>query len=166
MALIALSVSDTLDYVSDRDPSKVARKVQIDPNDAKKGHRTEYDIKEGASVFKLSALDVFLMGMIYDNANQISGKQGSDEIDLNTKLNQTNIDAVRHGLTGIENFHDKKGNLVVVETEKVKIGKRDYHVLTDKVMNTLGIQLIGELASKIKEISEVSVADEKNSEPV
>ena len=163
MALIALSVADTIDYVSDKDPCKVPRQVPVDPSDPKKGNRTEYDIEPGATVFKLAALDVFLMGMIYDNASTISGKQGSDEVGINTRMNQTNIDAVRHGLVGFVNFSDKKGNAILFETQKAVIAGREYQVVADKVMNTLGIQLIAELAEKIKSISEVTVAEEKNS---
>ena len=39
---------------------------------------------------------------------------------------------------------------------------RPYDVVSDKVMNTLGIRLIQELAAEIKKLSEVSASEEKN----
>lgn len=163
MALIALTVSDTIEYVSDRDPAKTKTKVPVDPNDASKGVREEVSIAEGATKFFLKPLDVFLMGFIYDNASTLSGKQGDDQIGIHTRVNQTNIDAVRHGLSGFHNFADKSGNAVKFSTQKAVVNGREYEVASDAVLSALGIQLIQELAAEIKEISDVSVEEEKNS---
>ena len=62
------------------------------------------------------------------------------------------------------NFADKTGNAVVYATQKVVVNGRPYQVVSDAVMNTLGIQLIQELAEQIKKMSEVTAAEEKNSE--
>ena len=56
--------------------------------------------------------------MIYDNASMLRGKEGSNEIGIQTSVNQTNIEAVRHGLIGFTNFNDAKGNAVAFETQK------------------------------------------------
>jgi hypothetical protein len=163
MALIALTVNDAVEYVSDRDPSKVKNNVPVDPADPKKGTKIEIEIKEGATKFFLKPLDVFLMGHIYDNASRLSGKSGSDEVGIHTRMNQTNIDAVRHGLTGFDNFVDKVGNAVKFSTKKDVVNGREYDVADDHVLQALGIQLIQELATEIKRISEVSAEEEKNS---
>lgn len=162
MALIALTVHDTVEYVSDRDPSKVVTKVPVDANDPKKGTKDHTEIKDGATKFFLKPLDVFLMGHIYDNASHLSGKSGSDEVGIKTRMNQTNIDAVRHGLTGFENFLDRKGNGIPFKTVKAVVNGREYEVAADSVLDSLGIQLIQELATEIKRISEVSTDEEKN----
>lgn len=164
MALIALTVNDAVTHVSDRDPCKVTRTVPVDPLDPSKGTKIETEIKEGATKFFLKPLDVFLMGHIYDNASVLSGKSGSDEVGIHTRMNKTNIDAVQHGLTGFENFADKKGNAVVFRTVKDTVNGREYDVADDAVLKALGIQLIQELASEIKRISEVSADEEKNSD--
>ena len=163
MALIALTVNDAVEYVSDRDPCKVKNRVPVDPSDPKKGTKEEVEIKDGATRFYCKPLDVFLMGHIYDNASRLSGKSGSDEVGIHTRMNQTNIDAVRHGLSGFENFADKKGNAVVFKTVKATVNGREYDVAADSVLEALGIQLIQELATEIKRISEVSAEEEKNS---
>lgn len=164
MALIALTVADTVEYVSNLDPAKGKKPVPVDPNDPSKGEIIQDVIEEGATVFYLRPLDVFLMGYIYDNASTLSGKQGDDTVGIHTRVNQTNIDAVRHGLSGFKNFVDKHGNQVRFKTQKAVVNGREYEVVHDDIMNMFGVRLIAELADKIKEISEVSTDEEKNSE--
>lgn len=162
MALIAMTVADTVEHVSDRDPAKKRTQVPVDPNDPGKGTREEVTIEEGATVFYLGPLDVFLMGYIYDNASSLTGKQGDDTVGIQTRVNQTNIDAVRHGLKGFKNFLDEKGNHCSFKSKKVTVNGREYEVADDATMQLLGIRLIQELADRIKEISEVSADEEKN----
>lgn len=164
MALIAMTTADTVEYVSDRDPCKRKTKVFKDPEVPSKGFDMKTEILEGATKFTLRPLDVFLMGHIYDNASQLTGKEGSNEIGINTRINQTNIDAVRHGLCGIVNFADKNGDQMSFKSQKTHVNGRPYEVVHDDILNTLGIKLIGELADEIKRISEVTPDEEKNSE--
>lgn len=163
MALIAMTTSDTIDHVSDLDPCKVKTKTLRDPADHTKGSDEVVTIKEGATVFKLRPLDVFLMGYIYDNASTLSGKQGSDDIGIHTRVNQTNIEAVRHGLAGFVNFTDRAGGVVVMKTQKAVVNGRSYDVAHDTIMNMFGVKLMQELAEQVKKISEVQPAEEKNS---
>ena len=160
--LIAMTTADTIDYVSDLDPSKRKTKTPRDPNDLSKGMIESWEIAEGATTFKLRGLDVFMMGVIYDNASSLQATEGSVSYGIQTKVNQTNIEAVRHGLIGFANFRNAKGDAVIYETQKAVVNGRPYDVVSDKVMNTMGIRLIQELAGKIKEISEVTPAEEKN----
>lgn len=162
MALIAMTPSDNIEYVSDMDPSKVVKTVPIDPTDAAKGTKVVTTLEDGATKFFLKSLDVFLMGHIYDNATSISGKQGDDNVQINTRMNQTNIQAVRHGLTGWDNFKDGKNNSVPFKSSKVNVNGRNYTVASDETMNLLGVQLIAELAQQIKDASEVAPSEEKN----
>ena len=164
MALIAMTTSDTEEYVSDRDPCKVKTKVFNDPEAPAKGFEMQTTILPGATKFLLRSLDVFLMGYIYDNASQLTGREGSAEIGINTRVNQTNIDAVRHGLCDVINFADKTGNQVKFKGQKAVVNGRQYEVVHDDIMNMLGITLIAELADKIKSISEVTAAEAKNSD--
>ena len=163
MALIAMATADTVDYVSDLDPCKVVTKAPRDPADPAKGNVDVTTIAEGATTFGLRPLDVFLMGYIYDNASTLSGKQGSDDIGIHTRVNQTNIDTVRHGLVGFTNFTDPKGGQVNMKTQKAVVNGRQYEVVHDDIMNIMGVRLISELATQVKTISEVSPAEEKNS---
>jgi hypothetical protein len=149
MALVAMTTHDTVDYVSDLDPAK----TKENGKDV---------IAEGATVFKLKPLDVFLMGHIYDNASVLRGAPGSQEVGIHTRVNQTNIETVRHGLAGLDNFADAKGNAIIFKTQKASVNGRPYDVVEDRIMNMLGVRLVAELADKVKSISEVTKAEEKN----
>lgn len=164
MALVALTLADTIKHVSDLDPSKKTVQVPVDPNDPAKGVKDEEEIDwQTATVFHLKPLDVFLQAHIYDNASTLSNRQGDDVVGIQTKVNQTNIDAVRHGLAGFENYTDKRGNAVKFATSKAIVNGREYDVVADEVLKTFGIKLIQELAAKIKANSEVTADEEKNS---
>lgn len=162
MAIAAMTVHSTVTYVSDKDPSKVVTQVPLDPADPTKGTVTHTEIREDATTFLIRPLDVFLLGHIYDNASLLTGKSGSEEVGIHTRVNKTNIEAVRHGLIGFENFARKDGTPIRFTTTEVHVNGRDYTVASDDVMSALGIQLVQELAGKIKEISEVSAVEEKN----
>jgi hypothetical protein len=162
MAIRAMTLGDTFEYVSEKDPCKVKQETQIDPKDASKGNIIDWHVKEGATKFFLAALDLFLMGHIYDNSQAITGTPGSAQIGITTRMNQTNIDTVRFGLRGFENFKDAKGNDIKFTTTDIQLNNRDYKVASDEVLKNLGIRLVAELAGKIKEASEVSSGDEKN----
>jgi hypothetical protein len=134
----------------------------VDPANPEGPAKEVVVIGEGATTFKLRSLDVFLMGHIWDSASVLRGVQGSEEVGIHTRVNQTNIDAVRHGLAGLSNFADAKGSAIKFETQKAVVNGRSYDVVADSVMNCLGIVLIQELGREIKRISEVSAAEEKN----
>jgi hypothetical protein len=162
MALIGISRYETFDYVSDRDPCKRTVKVPIDPADASQGTRDDTVIEEGATVFELGVLDVFLMSMIYDRASKFTRIE-SDEVGYAAALNVSNVEAVRYGLQGWTHFTDEKGNdLPFKQVERIVQGRK-YQACTDEVLQRLSIRLIAELAEKIKEASEVSKAEAKNS---
>ena len=161
MALTAMTTTDTVDYVSDFDPSKKYREPPA--ADGATPIEPLFDILPGATVFKLRGLDVFLMGYIYDGASSLTNKPGSGEVGIHTRTNQTNIECVRHGLVGLDNFVAAGGGKVVFKTQKEVVNGRPYDVAADEIMNRMGVQLIQELAAKIKKLSEVSAAEEKKS---
>ena len=161
MALVGISVFDAFDYVSDTDPCK--RKVET-PTDGGITKITTV-IDDGATTFRLGVLDVFLMGMIYDNSSVIGRgpDTGEGQIDVKTRLNATNIEAVRYGLRGWTHFTDAQGNdIPFVSADRIVQG-RTYKAANDDCLARLGIQLIAELGQQIKTASEVGKAETKNS---
>ena len=166
MALFARTTVETDTFVSTMDSAHSTKEVPVDPKDPTKGTKEEVTIGEGASCFEVGPLDVFLMAHIYDNASKLSGKQGSDEVGIETRLNKTNIDATRFGLRALpEDWASKDGVKVLYEVEKVTVNGREYVACKDAVLDSLGIRLIGEMAEKIKDMSEVSSGEAKNSAP-
>lgn len=168
MAIKALVLSQTLKYVSDKDPCKKKVRVPVDPEDPKKGTKEVEQIEEGATYFILKPLDVFLMGHIYDSASMLSRGTAegvdSNTIDIKTRVNQTNIEAVRFGLAGFENFQDVEGHSVNFKTGKTSVNGREYQAVSDHILRMFGTALVGELSDQIKKISEVSKDEEGNSE--
>lgn len=163
MALYARTTAETVDFVSSKDPDYKSSEVPVDENDPSKGTRTEVTIGDTASRFKLKPLDLFLMAHIYDNASTMVGRQGSAEVGIKTLINKTNVEAVRFGLAGIpDNWADKRGTTIKFELQKETVNGREYSVVTDAVMTSLGLQLVQEMAEKIKELSEVGAAEAKN----
>ena len=164
MALMAMTTSDVIRYVSDKDPAKVKKLIPVDDEKPDGDKKLDITIGPNATYFTLAPLDVFLMGYIYDNASSLTGQAGGAEIGIKTRMNQTNIDAVRFGLVAMENFHDdKSGKAVQFKRVKTNFAGRKYETVPDDIMTKLGVQLCQELAEKIKELSEVSVAEAKNS---
>lgn len=164
MALVGISVAETFDYVSDGDPCKRRVAVPVDPDDPEKGTRETTVIDDGATVFKLGGLDVFVYGRITDNASSITRSEDDTKpIDFKTRLNASNIEAVRYGLKGWKHFTDQAGNDVPFGTVKRIEDGREYIVVSNACLKRLGLRLIGELGSRIREASEVSKAEQKNS---
>lgn len=166
MALRALTTAESVEFVSTTDPDYKSTLVPRDPADPDAGTMEVITIGDTASRFRIRPLDVFLMAHIYDNASSLVGKSGSEEVGIKTRVNQTNIDTVRFGLVGLpDNWGDpRRGSLVKFAVEKVEVNGREYTSVTEPVLRSLGLQLIQEMATKIKAISEVSADDEGNSE--
>lgn len=164
MALFARTTRNIVSFVSKLDPAYHEKQVLIDPAAPEKGTKIEITIDAHASTFKVRPLDVFLMGYIYDNASSMVGTQGSVEVGIKTHVNQTNIDVVRFGLAALpDGWGTDDGVMVNYATRKDAINGREYTCITDEVLDSLGLQLVMELADKIKAISEVSAATEKKS---
>jgi hypothetical protein len=67
-------------------------------------------------------LDVFLMGLIYDQSTLVTRNDEDHQIGVTTRLNQTNIEAVRFGLKGRRNFPDAQGNDIPFEIVQKVVG--------------------------------------------
>lgn len=164
MALRAMTTADAVAYVSDLDPAKSYKEVPVDP-DAPEGLKKRIEViddTKSPTVFKLRPLDVFLQGYIWDNSSSIKGKSGESDVEMVTRVNQTNIDTVRFGLAGFDNLKDEKGNGLTFKTQKDVVNGRPYEVASDETMRLFGVKLVGELSRKIQSLSEVSAEDEKN----
>ena len=162
MALIGITRPETREYVSEGDPSRTVRKVPVDPADPAKGTREEIVHEDGATIFELGVLDVFLMGMIYDRSTSITRGGDSEDVGFQTKVNQTNIETVRFGLKGWRNFKSPTGGDIAFAAEQRFVNGRTYQAVSDDCLNQLGIRLIREFAQEIKANSEVRGHEAKN----
>jgi hypothetical protein len=163
MALVGISKAETFVHVSDSDPAKTQQVVPVDPNDPAKGTKSVEVILEGATEFTLGTLDVFLMASIYDRSSSITRDDAEGLSGLQTKINATAIDAVRYGLKGWKNFQDAQGNDKPLTFVQRSVLGKQYQAVDDECLTFMGIRLIQELGGKIKEASNVTKAEAKNS---
>ena len=162
MAVTGITRSDKTDHVLDSDPAK--RRVPLEVPRIENGEKIteEVVIDDDATFFECGVLDLFLMGMIYDQATQVSRAEEDGLLQVNTRLNRTNIDAVRFGLKGWRNFCDAAGDEIPFKTVEKNVDGRKYRAVTDDCLTRIGIRDIQELAGVIKEQSELTKAEAKN----
>lgn len=164
MALKALTTGDTVKYVCDSDSAKTYVDELVNPAKPEMGYKKTPLIDDAAAtVFTLRPLDPFQLAHIVDNAASTVGRQGSEDLQIVTRLNQASIETVRFGLAGFANLPDARGNLAHFKPAKAIINGREYQVAHDDTIRLLDLDVIRELADQIKKISEVSKEEEKNS---
>lgn len=162
MALIAMSVGDTIRYVSDLDPCKRKEQRPVNPEDENSPMEEITVIDPGATVFLLAGLDNFIDANILDNASNLIGRDGSDEVKIQTMANATYLEIVKFGLRGWERFLDAGGNEVRFKSKKINKSGREYTIAAEESINLLQPDLIRELANKIRSYTTVSPAQAKN----
>lgn len=156
MALIAISVDDHEQYVSIYDPAR--KEVPVLDEKGEKTGEVKIDIDmETATIFELAPLDVRMNARINDSTMQVTQMSG-----VSMQLNAANVEIVKHGLKGWKNFTDKDGKAVPFLTEKLPVGSTTYTVVSDQSLTRLGTQLLKELASRIKDLTQVSPNAAKN----
>jgi hypothetical protein len=121
------------------------------------------DTDEVKTVFKIGTLDTPLRLYISDKVAKYSyGKEG-DKAEVEYNVNQMNLEAVRFGLRGWENFKDKAGQDVIfstVSTAVPKLGNREG--LSDFVLKKFHPDWITELGEEILRRNSISKEAEKN----
>ena len=111
-------------------------------------HQDGRTIGDGATVFKLRKLDVFLKGYIYDNASRCARRAGLRQ-DRHPDPRQP--DEYRRRASRPRRHREFRRQPAAPSPsrrQKVVVNGRPYDVVSDEVMNTLGIRLIQELANR------------------
>lgn len=171
MALVAVSNRDTEKFVSKFDPARTMVDVKINPDDKSKDAPTKKEEVidySTATIFHVGSLEVGLMSDIFDGAMNMGahtiGTNGLPQMDVRMMINKTNVEAVRFGLRGWDNFQDAKGKQVKFAKETISKNGKTYEVVAPECMNCLDVELVQELAERIKARSRVTKAVEKNSD--
>lgn len=124
-------------------------------------HESDLDDAKGtpqATRFFLRPLDVATNAKLADSATTVSG-----DGDIHINAQATAVEYVRHGLVGWANFLDQDGNDIPFKTVKRTVGARNgVELASDESLDALGLELVRDLASKIRSLSSVSKADAKN----
>lgn len=118
---------------------------------------------EAATTFLIGPVDVFVSTTIFDRMLSYQQDDGDKAEVSRFALNQMNLDLVRFGLKGWSHFLDANDNEVPFKTEKRLVAGREYVAASDECLVMLGVELVRELAGKIRHLNTVSVGEAKNS---
>ena len=116
-----------------------------------------------ATKFTIGAIDAFVSAYVFDRTLTFSDSDAGGIATAQVKMSEANLEAVRFGLRGWENFRDDRGNDVpFTTTDRIVLGKR-YVAVADECLAVLGQDLVRELANAIRRINEVTPDDAKKS---
>ena len=142
MAIRALTLSSVQVIESDSDPARGSA---------------------DATKFTIGAIDAFVSAYVFDRTLTFSDSDAGGIAMAQVKMSEANLEAVRFGLRGWENFRDDRGNDVPFTTaDRIVLGKR-YVAVADECLAVLGQDLVRELANAIRRINEVTPDDAKKS---
>lgn len=141
MSLTAIDLGETLDYTSQFDTDK-----------------------ESPTIFKIGVLDSLIMSKISDSLTVYEVDMENPDKNPATRFNysQRQIEVVRFGLKGWENFKDKQGKDVQFRTKSLNYAGKNYEVVSDQSLSCLAFMLIQELAEVIFKQNRLSVEERKN----
>ena len=126
---------------------------------------SKYDKDEPKTIFKLGVLDSRVRAELEDEATsfEVSSPSAPEEQSKATLgLNRRNIETVRFGLKGMENFQDAKGNPVKFDTISLSKYGKNYQVVTPQILQMLPFEVIMELAGEIRRDNWMSEQERKN----
>jgi hypothetical protein len=107
--------------------------------------------------FILKPIDVFIQTAVFD-----AGLNLSDETANTFKVYRMNLESVRFGLAGWENFIDEKGNQVEFKTSDILVTGKRYSAVDPDLLRLLPFAVISELAREIRNLSKVTEDEAKN----
>lgn len=178
MALIGISKHERWDYVSTLDSGRVLYPETIeDPDDPAQPATDQprsrphpkagqVDIaasrEAGATIFFLGALTVNQRAYITDKTGVVQ-EWGDNGARFVHRQGLRNLEAVRLGLRGWENFSDPSGDAIPYETTQRAIGSETpMPVPTDDTIGRLGIYLVNEIGEEILNKNAVAETMQKN----
>jgi hypothetical protein len=142
MAIKALTLSSVKVIESDGDPAKGSA---------------------DATKFTIGAIDAFVSAYVLDRTLTFTENDAGGVAIAQVKMGEANLEAVRFGLRGWENFKDDRGNdLPFATADRIVMGRK-YVAVTDDCLALLGQELVRELATSIRTINEVTADDAKKS---
>ena len=138
--------------------------IALDINEVRP-YTLESDTTEPKTVFQVGVLDGVLLSAIEDSQTQFgvsnTGDKGSPDISVN--LHGKNVEAVKFGLKGWENFKDKNGNDVLFTTQNYTVPRVGVRAgVSRDSLSRLNKDVIAELATEILKASSFDKEQEKN----
>lgn len=144
MALIGIDPSEVLEYISKKDP---------DP--------------KNPTVFKLGVVDSLTIAKIEDNLTVFTIDPNNPEAKTDTKMStgKREIELIRAGLKGWDNYKDKKGADIPFTTTYSRAGgSTKIEIPNDDTIKRLSTIIVKELSGEIYNQNKVSDDERKNSD--
>jgi hypothetical protein len=131
-------------------------------------YTSKFDEGEKPTIWILGMLDAVLLAQIEDEQLLFSVKEGGEGEEASTqtklKINERNVELVRHGLKGFEVFCDKDGQEIKYETISKPGRRRPVTIVSDRTIKRIPPIVVKELAEKILEINSPSEEEVGNSD--
>ncbi len=121
--------------------------------------------KNNPTTFHIGLLDPILRAHLEDKSVifEKSSPSPKDPVTTNYNVNIRNIDVVKFGLRGLDNFLDPQTKEPVkFDTISTSIKGKNYTAVSERIILMLGKKLIDELAEVILEENILSEDEEKN----
>lgn len=140
MAIVALNLASTWEFVSELDPAKGT---------------------EEATRFRLGALDARVMAHIRDLATSVTARSveaGDVRINMASML----FAAAQFGLRGWTNLRDSAGNDVPFRTVDRVVGGKTYKVVAPELLELLPFDVVQEIGQAVLDGNSLSKEEAKN----
>ncbi len=142
MSLVGITLDATEEYESTYDPQKG---------------------QEGATKFVLGTLPARVQAMLRDKATKFRPDPNENNNVVAEFLpNEAAFETVRYGLRGWKNFLDAKGDEIEFKTVSRSVAGRQFQVVSEMILDLLPLEVIQELADKIRNLNKASEEERKN----
>lgn len=118
--------------------------------------------EEEQTIWKIGVLDSLTIADI--SQMDVEFDPGSKEQKIRANIAGRELDNVRYGLKGWNNFKDAKGQEIKAMFNTISKGGRSAQTLHDNCLKQIPPRIIQELAEEIKKSNELSEVEEKNSD--
>lgn len=150
MAIKALKLDETWDYVSGLDDCRVVFKE----GDRKGQTDVQASEANGATVWELGVLTSRISGLLSDKATRLRGSMdpsaGPDEACLEIDPNSKAYRVVQHGLRGVRCFKDHTGADIAYDTTVEAVVGRSFNLVSPHIMDRIPAALLRELSEEIE----------------
>jgi hypothetical protein len=126
---------------------------------------SKYDTDGNPTKWKIGIIDSASMAEIQDMITIFEyDRQGDANAPAKNKLcvNQVNLEAVRYGLKGFENFYDNKNSHVEFKTEKRILAGKSIDVVSNEIIRMIPFEILMEIGRVILEKNKVTAEEVKN----
>jgi hypothetical protein len=126
---------------------------------------SKLDTGDNPTKWKIGVLDSAAMAEIRDMVTVFEVDRQADA-NAPTKnklcLNQVNLEAVRFGLKGFENFIDSRGSMVDFMKEKRALAGKHVEVVNEDILRMIPFDVLMELGEVILKKNKISAEEAKN----